>query len=100
MVRVVLAEQVEGDHRMECLHNQPEEQTALQVEELLLLSCPHHPIILTGQVQIILLHPATGVVGGIAEEVEEVEDLVAAVEEAAEVAEEEDSELNFIKQFA
>jgi hypothetical protein len=77
---------------MECLHNQPEEQTALQVVELLLLNYLHHLIILTEQVQIILLHLATGVVGVIAEQVEEVEDLVAVEEVAAE--EEEDSELN------
>jgi len=77
---------------MGCLHNQPEDQTDPQVVEPQHLNCHHHLIILTEQVQIILHHLATGVVAGIAEEVEEVEDLVAVVEEA--VVAEEDSELS------
>ena len=90
-------EQVELNQRMECQHNQPVEETALQVEELQLLNCPRLQIILvqTVPVQIHLHHPVTGVVVDIAavEEAEEVVDLAEAEEEVA-VAAEEDNELN------
>ena len=91
---VVREEQAEPNQRMEYLHSQQPEETVNQVEGLLLLSYPHHQTILiqTDHLQMYLHHPATGVVGDIAEAAEV--DLVVA-EEAA-VAAEEDNELNFI----